>query len=93
MKDRFGNEINVGDTVVFVNKSRYSQLDYGIVTELKKNDKLEIFYMACSYYNKLPSENGKDIVIAEGGLYTEYTTRESRNISVINNVQLQIEEE
>lgn len=92
IKDRFGNEINIGDTVVFVNKSRYSQLDYGIVTDLKKNDKVEIFYMKLGYYEKLPSKDEKDIITVEGGLFTSYTTRESRNLSVIKNIQLQIKE-
>ncbi len=92
MKDRFDNDINVGDTVVFINRTRYSLLDYGIVTELKGSDRLEILYYVGCYYEKQPSANAcQDIIVAAGGLHTNYTTRESRNVSVMKNVSLQIE--
>lgn len=92
MEDRFGNEINIGDTVVFVNKTRYSQLDYGIVSALKNNEKIEIRYSVLCFYEKHPSNGFQDIIIAKGGLRTDYAVRESRNVSVMKNVLLQIEE-
>ena len=92
MKDFFGNDIKIGDTVVFVNENRYSKLDCRIVTGLKeKTDKLKIFYSIYCYYKKLASDPDNH-VIAKGGLHTAYTIRDSRNDSVIKNVSLQIEE-
>ena len=94
MKDRFDNDINVGDTVVFINRTRYSLLDYGIITELKGNDRLEILYYVGCYYEKQASADAhQDIIVAAGGLHTNSTSRESRNVSVMKNVSLQIETE